>query len=172
MPCKNRHEKNVPKHKKCSGTFSFIVREILFYLATSQRGPFFLRKKGPPPSPVPPSSPPKTAHTGLCAAVRRLAGRGCPPNFPLLICRLAVYLHAHKPWLPSQFPSANLLHALQWRENKPWLPSQFPSANLLGAGVHVAHQPWLPSQFPSANLACWSIPAALPAVVALPISLC
>ena len=37
MPCKNRHEKNVPKHKKCSGTFSFIVREILIYLAPSQR---------------------------------------------------------------------------------------------------------------------------------------
>lgn len=36
MPCKNRHEKNVPKHKKCSGTFSFIVREILIYLAPSQ----------------------------------------------------------------------------------------------------------------------------------------
>lgn len=36
MPRKNRHEKNVPKHKKCSGTFSFIVLEILFYLATSQ----------------------------------------------------------------------------------------------------------------------------------------
>lgn len=35
MPCKNRHEKNVPKHKKCSGTFSFIVREILIYLAPS-----------------------------------------------------------------------------------------------------------------------------------------
>ena len=35
MPRKNRHEKNVPKHKKCSGTFSFIVLEILFYLATS-----------------------------------------------------------------------------------------------------------------------------------------
>ena len=40
MPRKNRHEKNVPKHKKCSGTFSFIVREILFYLATSH--PFFM----------------------------------------------------------------------------------------------------------------------------------
>ena len=39
MPRKNRHEKNVPKHKKCSGTFSFIVREILFYLATSHRAP-------------------------------------------------------------------------------------------------------------------------------------
>lgn len=38
MPCKNRHEKNVPKHKKCSGTFSFIVREILIYLAPSQGG--------------------------------------------------------------------------------------------------------------------------------------
>ena len=37
MPRKNRHEKNVPKHKKCSGTFSFIVLEILFYLATSQQ---------------------------------------------------------------------------------------------------------------------------------------
>ena len=37
MPRKNRHEKNVPKHKKCSGTFSFIVREILIYLATSHR---------------------------------------------------------------------------------------------------------------------------------------
>lgn len=36
MPRKNRHEKNVPKHKKCSGTFSFIVREILIYLAPSQ----------------------------------------------------------------------------------------------------------------------------------------
>ena len=36
MPCKNRHEKNVPKHKKGSGTFSFIVREILIYLAPSQ----------------------------------------------------------------------------------------------------------------------------------------
>ena len=28
-------KKNVPKHKKCSGTFSFIVREILIYLAPS-----------------------------------------------------------------------------------------------------------------------------------------
>lgn len=37
MPRKNRHEKNVPMHKKCSGTFSFIVREILIYLAPSQR---------------------------------------------------------------------------------------------------------------------------------------
>lgn len=37
MPCKNRHEKNVPKHKKCSGTFSFIVREILIYLAPSHQ---------------------------------------------------------------------------------------------------------------------------------------
>lgn len=37
MPRKNRNEKNVPKHKKCSGTFSFIVREILIYLATSHK---------------------------------------------------------------------------------------------------------------------------------------
>ena len=34
-PHKNLNSKNVPKQKKCSGTFSFIVRGILISLATS-----------------------------------------------------------------------------------------------------------------------------------------
>ena len=113
------YSKNVPKQKKCSGTFSFLLREILISLATSHLRPGGTRRRiqalqdlrrlgrdMPSPTGCP------YGKTGAQSPADMKKGLTALPVSP---CFLWSQLRDLNSW-PADYESAALPTELSWRE--------------------------------------------------------